>query len=140
MAKDKEEVRTDEVTVIPDAEYSLEFTADPDLEPMTLAEAYEEYDLGENIIEAAKLEGKTFLIMSAKSFKSKFDGERDPFFVDCFDRVEEEAFSTILGGKQPVDIITKYIVSGAITPLEVTLQKSLGGQSGWYWELVTPEK
>ena len=105
-----------------------------DSETFDLAKAREEMGLGGPHMKAEDLVDETFLITGAKQFKSSFKGQdRSPFFCRCFNQEDDEAFTTVLGGTQPTEILEAYIAAGGNRPLRVTLRfVKQGGYEGYY--------
>ena len=97
--------------------------------------AREQLDIGVNVIPAAELVGQRFIILSAKPFESRFEGQEFAYFCVCTDLKRSEMWGTVLGGGQPVSFITDYIGKGAPAPLGVTLVEKEGGRYGKYYVL-----
>ena len=66
--------------------------------------------------------------------------EEDPYFVTCYDEETQETFGTVLGGSQPITILSGYIAKNVVTPLRVKLVWNEGGTQDGYWTLVDPSK
>lgn len=99
-----------------------------------LKKAREELGLTGPHMKTAELIDETFLIVGAKQFRSSFAGqERQPFFCRCFNQDDDEAFTTVLGGTQPTEVLEAYIAAGGNRPLRVTLRfVKQGGYEGYY--------
>ena len=99
-----------------------------------LAKAREELGLVGPHMKAGDLVGETFDILSAKPFKSTYEGQdRLPFFCNCRALEDEEHFTTVLGGAQPTEVIQSYIDAGGDRPLRVTLRFVKGGAYKGYY-------
>ncbi len=111
------------------------FRHDIDATALSVEDAREQLEIGVNIIKAEDLVGKTFVILSAKPFESRFKGQDFAYFCECTDKKHSEVWGTVIGGGQPVQFITDYIGKGAPAPLEVTLTEHEGGRYGKYYVL-----
>lgn len=111
------------------------FSHDIDVQPMTVEKAKEELEIGVNIIPAADLVGQKFIILSAKPFESRFEGQEFAYFCECTDLKRSEVWGVVVGGGQPVQFITDYIGKGAPAPLTVKLTEHEGGRYGKYYVL-----
>ena len=92
----------------------IEWEADMEQTPFDLKDAIEELGLNVEMRKAADMVDQTFLIMSAKTFPSTLNQDADPFFCRCFDEKGEENFGMVIGGQQPVELLTQYIASGRV--------------------------
>ncbi len=137
MAKDKPDVQ-DEVTendIIEPSETDRSFKLTNWEQVIDLSQAKKDLGLEHPIVPARSLDGETFLLIGAKPFESSYENqEENPYFCDCFNEADEEYFSVVLGGAQPVEIISRYIAAGAPVPIRVTLNfhEGKGKYVGYY--------
>lgn len=111
------------------------FEHDINVDPLSVEAARDQLEIGVNIIPAADLVGQRFIILSAKPFESRFEGQDFAYFCECTDLKRSELWGTVIGGGQPVSFITDYIAKGAPAPLDVTLTEHEGGRYGKYYVL-----
>lgn len=110
-----------------------EWAAETDKKPLTVAEAKDEFDIGYPHIKTEELRGESFIIRAAETFKSTLSPDVDPFFCLCADSKTGELFTTVLGGKQPVEFLSAYLAKGGNRPLAVTLRfVEQGTYDGYY--------
>ena len=139
MAKDKD-ITTDEI--IKGSELETEqvrqsFLIEEWDDVIDLAEAKKELGLEHVHVSPRSVAGDTFLILGAKEFESKYpDQDGNPYFCTCFDEVNKEYFTVVLGGAQPIQVLTRYIETGAAVPIRVVLNFHEGeGKFGGYYTL-----
>lgn len=105
-----------ELPIVP-AEWSAPLAA----EAITVDQAKADLDIGYPHVKAGDLKGKSFTIVGLQTFKSQLSPDVDPFFVLCRDEKSGELWTTVLGGKQPVEFLSAYMAKGGTKPLAVTL-------------------
>lgn len=120
--------KQEELPIVP-AEWSA-----PLGEPaMSVAEAKADLDIGYPHVKAEELKGKTFTIVGAQTFPSTLSPDTDPFFCLCRDDENGELWTTVMGGKQPVEFLSAYFAKGGTRPLLVTLQYVEQGKFDGYY-------
>ena len=114
---------------------SSQLIADPDAQPVLLAEVLEQMGMSGPRIPAKELIGHTLTIHRAKPFMSSFNEDNQAWFCVCKDHDTNAQITTVLGGGAVVDILEAYAASGQGRPLTVTLQWIEGGRFGGYYQL-----
>ena len=127
MAK-KQEAPQPELPIVP-ADWSAPLAE----EATTVDQAKADLDIGYPHIKTAELKHERFTIVGLQSFKSTLSPDVDPFFALCRDDKTGELFTTVLGGKQPVEFLSAYLAKGGNKPLQVYLNfVEQGTYDGYY--------
>ena len=129
MAK-KQETPQPDLPIVP-----AEWTAPLAEKAMTVKQAKADLDIGYPHITAETLKGESFTIVGLQTFKSTLSPDTDPFFCLCRDEKSGELYTTVLGGKQPVEFLSAYIAKGGNKPLAVTLNFVEQGTFDGYYVL-----
>ncbi len=129
MAK-KKSAPQEELPIVP-----AEWTAPLAEKAMTVEQAKADLDIGYPHIKTDDLKGKSFTIVGLQTFKSTLNPDIDPFFALCRDEDTGELWTTILGGKQPVEFLSAYMAKGGTRPLAVTLTFVEQGTYDGYYRL-----
>lgn len=110
-----------------------EMFADMEKKPINLRKEMEKLGLVAQHIKAKDLIGETFVIFKARTFASKYDTERDPYFCHCTDLKHTEVWTTVLGGQAVTEILEGFIALETGKPIQVTLGFVEGGAHDGYF-------
>lgn len=113
----------------------VSFIANPDEVPLSFIEILEQMGLAGEPVPAETLVDKTFTILRAKQFESKYDQPERPYFCVVKPVDSSSPISVVLGGGACVEVITAYALSGNTAPLKVTLRfkENAGVHDGYYY-------
>lgn len=122
-----------EIVPFEEQEPPVVFVSDNKTPTLVLHNILEDLGLAGARIPAKELVDKTFTILRAKPFNSRFKGQAHAYFCVCGDTETGEMFSTVLGGMAIVELLDVYIQMGHVNPLTVTLRfVDQGAFNGYY--------
>ena len=110
-----------------------EWEAEKGGKAISVDKAKEDFDIGYPHIKAEELKGESFVIVGAREFESVQFPDSPAFFCLCRDDGSGELYTTVLGGRQPVEFLSAYLAKGGKQPLAVTLTFKEGGAHGGYY-------
>lgn len=116
-----------------------ELDAKDDKTSVDLLEYLEDKGLMLPHVKAESLIGDTFVIMGARPFESTLPGSDYCYFCTCRSDDGKEIFTTVFGGQVTVDLLNKYVESGADQAIRVKLGKVEQGKYGGYYVFEPPE-
>jgi hypothetical protein len=106
----------------------------PDQPPLVLADALQQLGISGPPRKAEELIDQTFTIRRARTFPSKYEGQKYAYFCVCVD-TEGELFTTILGGAACTDILDGLQQLAPNRSFVVTLRWKEGGRYEGYYTL-----
>ena len=132
MAKQVEEEKV-VAEIVPAA--PVQYVAVKDKPALSLSRVLSEMGISAHRVTAEQLVDRTFTILRAKSFASRFQEGAHAYFCICQLQDGGELFATVLGGQAVVDVLDALFASGLTNPLEVRLREIEGGRFGHYYVL-----
>lgn len=109
------------------------FMGNADKKAVPLSDVLDEIAPTGVTIEAKDLVGKTFEIVRARPFESRFPGQDYAYFLVGYIPAEDLLFNTVIGGGACIEILDLWARQGRDEPLAVTLQWIEGGKYRGYY-------